>query len=310
MNHYDTYNREERAICAHLFRLLHEQLHLKEKSPLGQFLSLLSKAKLEYSNGTPEFRSLKYKNVAIYCEAAIIRDKYYNSKTKSKPDVNDFMDKLTKLLMKQEEVEECTLYSQLPSALNDIRFTHPKQIRHKADEKGIFLTKDEMNVYGAMQGMFNAKPDLVITIDNLLLVCEAKFTEKFDDNQISRTRKIAEVWAELLYESFGFTEKPIYTVFKLGAAKSNPDVSWEEVSEIAERTYPEDDRTRAAIRSGVEILQTKPDWITPEQWATHPNVQWWENNRASSEYIKNSRPVTQEEALAQFKRHRESPNWK
>lgn len=306
MNHYDTYNREERAICAHLFRLLHEQLHLKEKSPLGQFLSLLSKTKLEYSNGTPDFSSLKYLNVAIYCEAAIIRDKYYNSKK----DVNGFMDKLTKLLMKQEKVEECTLYSQLPSALNDIRFTHPKQIRQKAKEKGIFLTKDEMNLYGAMQGMFNAKPDLVITIDNLLLVCEAKFTEKFDKEQIIRTEKIAQVWAELLYEDLGFTEKPIYTVFKLGAAKSNPDVSWEEVSEIAERTYPEDDRTRAAIRSGVEILQTKPDWITPEQWKAVPNVQWWENNRASSEYIKNSRPVTQEEALAQLKSHRESPNWK
>lgn len=250
MIHYDTYNREERAICAHLFRLLHEQLHLKERSPLGQFLSLLSKAKLEYSNSTPDFSSLKYKNVAIYCEAAIIRDAYYNSK----PDVNDFMDNLTKLLMKQEKVEECTLYSQLPSALNDISSTHPKQIRQKADEKGISLTKGEKDVYGAMQGMFNAKPDLVITIDDLLLVCEAKFTEKFDDKQISRTEKIAQVWAELLYEDLGFTEKPIYTVFKLGAANSNPDISWEEVSEIAEQTYPEDDRTRVAIRSGVEIL--------------------------------------------------------
>lgn len=56
--------------------------------------------------------------------------------------------------------------------------------------------------------------------------------------------------------------------------------------------------------------QTKPDWITPEQWATHPNVQWWEDSKSRSEYIKNSRPITQEEALAQFKRHRESPNWK
>lgn len=56
--------------------------------------------------------------------------------------------------------------------------------------------------------------------------------------------------------------------------------------------------------------QTKPDWITLEQWKAVPNVQWWENNRARSEYIKNSRPVTQEEALAQLKSHRESPNWK
>ncbi|GAH85521.1 unnamed protein product, partial [marine sediment metagenome] len=31
MTNYDKYNREERAICAHLFRLLHERLELKEK---------------------------------------------------------------------------------------------------------------------------------------------------------------------------------------------------------------------------------------------------------------------------------------
>lgn len=296
MIHYDTYNREERAICAHLFRLLHEQLHLKEKSPLGQFLSLLSKAKLEYSNVIPDFSSLKYQNVAIYCEAAIIRDKYYNSK----PDVNDFMDNLTKLLMKQEKVEECTLYSQLPSALNDISSTHPKQIRQKADEKCISLTEGEKKVYGAMQGMFNAKPDLVITIDDLLLVCEAKFTEKFDDKQIKRTQKISQVWAELLYEDLGFTEQPIYTVFKLGAAKSNPDISWEDVSKIAERTYPEGDRTRKVIMSGVEITNTKPDWITPEQWALIPNEYHWKRSQEARQSLEQSQklpPVTHEQAI-------------
>jgi hypothetical protein len=51
MTKYDQYNREERALCAHLFRLLHERMEDKEASPLGQFLKKLSESDLEYKNG-------------------------------------------------------------------------------------------------------------------------------------------------------------------------------------------------------------------------------------------------------------------
>ena len=81
----------------------------------------------------------------------------------------------------------CRLYSELPEPLNDGRLTHPKQIRQKATAENIQLSENESKVYGAMQGMFNAKPDLVITIDNILLVCEAKLTESFDEGQLRRT---------------------------------------------------------------------------------------------------------------------------
>ena len=250
MKNYDYYNREERAICAHLFRLLHERLKEKHSSPLGQFLKILSQSNLEFKNGTVDFNTLQFNNVAIYCETSIIRDAYQNAK----PDVNGFMDRMTRLLMKQENVKDCRLYSQLPDPLSNISSTHPKQIRQKAESKGIKLTDGESKVFGAMQGMFNAKPDLVITIDNLLFVCEAKHTEKFDDKQLIRTWNISEVWSELLFEDLGFIEKPVYSVFKLGASDFMPHVSWADVSKIADVTYTEDDRTRIAIKSGVYLL--------------------------------------------------------
>ena len=251
MTKYDYYNREERAICAHLFRLLHERLEEKSASPLGQFLNILSKSNLTFRNGNTSLTNLQFDNVAIFCEASIIRDAYQNAK----PDVNPFMDDLTRFIMKQENVNDCRLYSQLPEPLNNIKLTHPKQIRQKATSKSIQLNESESKVYGAMQGMFNAKPDLVLTIDNLLLVCEAKHTESFDEEQLKRTWNIAEVWATLLYKDIGFLVPPIYSVFKLGGATFKPHISWTTVSEIAEQIYNQNDRTRIAIKAGVELLK-------------------------------------------------------
>jgi hypothetical protein len=255
---YDYYNREERAICAHLFRLLHERLYDKSTSPLGQFVNRLRSSNLTFKNGNTSFINLRFDNIAIFCEASIIRDAYQNEK----PDINPFMDDLTKLIMKQENVNDCRLYSQLPEPLNNCKLTHPKQIRQKATSYNILLNESESKVFGAMQGMFNAKPDLVITIDNLLLVCEAKHTESFDNEQLKRTWNIAEVWANLLYEHLGYLDPPIYTVFKLGDSKFEPHIDWKDISEIADQTYDENDRSRIAIKAGLELLKrhiTKSD---------------------------------------------------
>jgi hypothetical protein len=54
----------------------------------------------------------------------------------------------------------------------------------------------------------------------------------------------------------------------------------------------------------------KPDWITEEQWKNVPSVQWWEDQKQGEIYIKQSKPVTLEEALAQMERLRNSKNWK
>ena len=148
MTNYDYYNREERAICAHLFRLLHERLDDRSTSPLGQFLNKLSHSNLTFKNGKTSLANLSFDNISIFCEVSIIRDAYQNSK----PDVNTVMDGLTRLIMKQENVNNCLLYSQLPEPLNYCGLTHPKQIRQKAKLHNIQLNESESKVYGAMQG--------------------------------------------------------------------------------------------------------------------------------------------------------------
>jgi len=257
MFNYDKYNREERAICTHLFRLLHEQLDKKQSSPLGQLINKLEGRNLTFNNFKYGLTNLRYENLGIFSEVAIIRDAYQNSK----PFVNQFMDDLTKLIIDQEikleNVSDCRLYSQLPEPLSNYEKTHPKQIRQKAIEERVPLNEFESKVFGAIQGMFNAKPDLVITIDNKLLVFEAKFTEPFDAQQIKRTENITEIWATLLYKDFGFKEKPEYSTIKLGAKKFIPHINWTDILDIAKITYNDNDRTRIAIECGVELLKSK-----------------------------------------------------
>ena len=117
------------------------------------------------------------------------------------------------------------------------------------------LTENESIVYGAMQGMFNAKPDLVITFDNKLFVFEAKFTESFDETQLKRTQNIADVWSRLLFTDFGFPSPPEVSVIKLGAKKFEPNISWADILSIAHETYNENDLTLISLRNGVKLLK-------------------------------------------------------
>ena len=84
---------------------------------------------------------------------------------------------------------------------------------------------------------------MFLTVANLLLFCEAKHTEKFDEEQLKRTWNIAEVCAKLLYKDLGFIEPPIHTAFKLGAAIYNSHISWLEILVITKETYKINDRT-------------------------------------------------------------------
>jgi len=194
--------------------------------------------------------NFNFNNIGIYSEVAIIRDAYFQRKG----DVSCFMDDLTRIIIRQENVQACRLYSQLPEVLKTPSKTHARQIRQKAIAENIPLTEEENKVFGAMQGMFNAKPDLVIVVDDKLMVFEAKFTEPFDDIQLKRTWNIAEVWATLLYDDFGFKNPPEYALIKLGGEKFNPEISWEEILKIAEITYFENDCTLKALKFGVELL--------------------------------------------------------
>jgi hypothetical protein len=253
MTNYDRYNREERAICAHLFRLLHESLDKKMDSPFGKLIKLILERNVIFTHGPEISNHLDFKNIGIYTEVAIIRD-YFN-KTKSDPNI--FMDKLVTLIMKQEEINtDCKLYSSIGEPLNNPKKTHPKQIRQKATDLKINLSMNETRIYGAVQGMFNAKPDLVLTIDDKLIVIEAKFTEKFDEEQLKRTKNITQVWAELLYDELGFSKRPNYAVIKLGASKFNADITWKDICTIAQDTYQPDDKSRIAFNLGFELLQS------------------------------------------------------
>jgi hypothetical protein len=254
---YDEYNREERALCFHLFRLLHEKLDSKpEDSALFVFLKKLSQKKLRLSNNQQylDLTDLKFNNTAIYPEVALIRDKYKSLKN----DASDFMDRMVKIIKVQQKVSNCRTYSDLPPFLQDYTKTHPNQIKRKAVDNGTLVnppfSDDEKKVYGVLQAMFNAKPDLAITVDNYLIAIEAKFTQQFDDIQQKRTETIVEVWAsDLLHYDLGFDKPPAYTVVKLGLPGRNADVNWDEIYQIARDYYSENDRSSIAFKNALSF---------------------------------------------------------
>jgi|TARA_B100001964_G_C13996595_1_gene493042 hypothetical protein len=227
MFNYDKYNREERFICGHLFRLLHEPN--------------------DNNRAIRDFLSKDFKNpFKIYAEVALIRDAYFVRK----PNHNIFLDRLVKIVMKQEEIQNCRLYTNLPFPLNDASKTHPSHIKRQAKDE---LSNDEKKVYGAIQGMFNAKPDLVICWDENLWIYEAKFTLNFNRTQLKRTEKIGNVWASLLYNDLGFDRIPNVRVLTLGLQKYNPNVSWEDIASIAAKVYPKSDNTRVALENALNF---------------------------------------------------------
>jgi hypothetical protein len=227
--YYDHYNREERYLCAHLFRLLHE--------PNDNYRAL----RLFVGD------EVKIDGFRIFAEVALIRDAYYVRRKNP----SAFMDELVRRIAEQAGIEDgYLLYSALPENLRTPKLTHPRQIMQKGADR---LNDKEKQIYRTVQEMFHAKPDLVICAGRDLLVYEAKLTQKDDKNQFARTNKIAQVWAQLLHHDLGFDSVPNVRVLKLGLAKSEPkpDVSWEFVKKIAEEMYPENDRSRRALAQAV-----------------------------------------------------------
>lgn len=238
---YDSYNREERYLCAHLFRLLHEWVG--PSAPEDQFAGFLKKSGLDESS-TIELP------VGIFFEVALIRDAYFAIK----PDVGEFMDHLVSVVARQEKLENFTSFSHLPKVLQDPSQTHPKQIRRKAESEGIQLSEEDSRLYGAVQGMFNAKPDLAITLPGVIIAYEAKFTQPFDPEQTSRTESIAQVWSEVLFEDLGFDNPPDTLVATIGPRRAGPDISWEWLSDRVGEIYPPEDRTYIAMQNAVDLL--------------------------------------------------------
>lgn len=241
MQIYDDYNREERALCAHLFRLLHEWI-----TP-GSDPTFITRF-LEQSG--LDVRQQDLGVIKIYTEVALIRDAYFHRKLNAEP----FMDDLAREIICQDHLSQVRIYSELPDILKDPSRTHPGQIRQQAKRHSINLSSDERRLYGAVQGMFNAKPDLAITTADSLIVYEAKFTQGFDGVQLKRTKHISKVWSKLLCGDLGFEGPPKTIVSKLGARVFDPEVSWEWIFDLVKQTYPPNDRTYIAIRSAVSYL--------------------------------------------------------
>lgn len=124
---YDTYNREERAVCSHLFRLLHEKLALDPANcVMANLLELLANKEIILNDGNmlSKVNVDILRDTRIYTEVALIRDAYHTRK----PNVTGFMDSLVKLVAIQEEAEFHRLYSELPEVLKNPAKTHPNQI--------------------------------------------------------------------------------------------------------------------------------------------------------------------------------------
>lgn len=245
---YLAYNREERDLCAHLFRLLLEDQ--PNWQPLKDFLD-------RDFIGSPQ----------LFCEAAVIRDAYYARKPEKaddgEPGTINFLDGICDLIatMLEAAPDEYTRFSELqPETLRNPRLTHPKQIAYKLKESGAIQKPRDADVYGSLQAMFNAKPDLVICADNTLYIYEAKYTMPFDEAQLERTRLIGKVWAKLLYKDLGFEVEPDLVVRKLGLSKPDtkgydPDISWKEVCEIANRYWLEDDYSMKVLQTAAQLCQ-------------------------------------------------------
>ena len=264
MNNYDFFNREEIYLCSHLFRLLHENINSKDGA-LGRLLSILSSVKSKLYDEIVNFSGKSFENIGIFCEAALIRDKYkdlleMDKYDKLKPNVEDFMDNLVCLLMEHYKIiDDCRKYSELNE--KRLKTIYPGRIRQKAEDMGVHLSENEKMIYKEIQKLFYSSPDLLITIDNYLIVIEAKFTQSFSKDQLNRTKLIAEIWAKLLYKDLGFCSSPNYIVYKLGKMckhadkNKGADISWDNIYEIAQEFYPEDDRSLIAFERCLEHLK-------------------------------------------------------
>lgn len=226
---YAEYNREERNLCSHLFRLL--LMDHPHYEPLKEFVGDDS-----------------IENPRIFSEVALIRDAYH-----IRADKVSFVGQMSIIIAEQEKLSEYRTYKELPKILNNPSETYPSQIRQKAAKNNIQLNKDELNLYGSLQGMFNAKPDLIICYNDILLIYEAKFTLGFDNEQLDRTKKIGEIWKSLLYKDLEFYAPPNIKVLKLGLGKFKPDISWTDVLVIANKYLENSDLSLKAIQNAINL---------------------------------------------------------
>lgn len=240
---YQEYNREERDLCAHLFRLL--LLDQEKWWPLRDFLGIGR----EVDIGQPQ----------VFCEVALIRDVFHAKKKQDGDGAREFMIKLTELVARKLRVASYTPFGKLlPEDLQDFDKTHPRQILMKLKKQDAPVTEYDEQVYEKIQSLFSAKPDLLVSCSGKFYVYEAKFCLGFTDSQLALTELIAKVWKEMLFNDLGYEQIPDYELRVLGLQenieslneKNQPAYqgsSWEAVRQIAQEFLPENDFSRMAI---------------------------------------------------------------
>lgn len=254
---YDKYNREERNLCAHLFRLLHEEQFLcrflarisRNLEARALDLKCIERAaekprKLRLLANAIKVRDLS-KPVRIYMEVALLRDMLHE------------------------------LYKEQPTDF----FQHgTRRDRLEAFRPGGV----------SAQGLLAAKPDMVIAHHDFLIVIEAKFTTGLGEDQWKFTQALAELWRDRDFWCSGDTlpclersplewldvhsDAPASAIF-LGANRLRgdsiyegiePHITWEDVCEVARggnedriagpRRFPESDRSLVALQHAKELL--------------------------------------------------------
>ncbi|MCP3138611.1 hypothetical protein [Pyxidicoccus xibeiensis] len=267
---FDRFNREERAACSHLFRLLHEGLATApQASAMARVLAALRKRGLDVPGEAAD--------AVVLSEVALIRDAYEMWKSS---DVSGRMDELVGLVAGGHPH---TPWSQLAPVLRDPKQTHPTQVRTKADRLSIgvgpegtllgsALDVQNRKVYGALQDVFNAKPDLALVLPSKLIVFEAKLTEDFDTEQLTRTGLLARLWASpLLHGCLGYTSPPPALVARLGDEGTGAELTWQDLHHLATECYPPNDRTCIALGAVVDLLRARRPTRPPTGVATTPS---------------------------------------
>lgn len=247
--------REERYYCNHLFRLLcHEKETGGAKSGLAEVLSALDCD----TKVTPA-------NVAaseIYTEVAVLRDIYFREAAKD-AFVDKLYDQFLPIIKGQLKIGDTNpiLPSQIRAKLGRL---HPSKYAF-----GVRKTSNnplDIRFYREYSALFSAKPDFLVIFEDTMFWFEAKCEEKFDPDQLRRTRNIARLCSSDLFKNY--FENRNYLIVLIGSDEphhkslvSHKFLSWEQCSKISERILPggADNYTTKSLRKMLELDHSARD---------------------------------------------------
>ncbi len=221
MPQYDEYNREERALCAHLFRLLHEGL---SSYPKESYLKCIID-KIDNTNFRNAWNCIsnpedELRNARIYCEVALIRDAREYGKI-STHDIESWADDFT-----QRGRKYTWSYKALMAAKPDLVIAFPKLLL-----------------------VFEAK---------LTSSFEEEQLKRLDDVIKVWKQPKRDEYSPPLWTDFGVENEAVCYPMRLGNknVKEKPDLSWQDIFTVMnEKGFPKNDRTWIAFDAAITLLK-------------------------------------------------------